>query len=427
MNENDSEIMAGLLEVNGHVKTDNLAEADLILVNTCCIREKAESKVLSFLGEMKIYAKNNPDLIVGVCGCMAQQKDIIPTIKKAAPHVNLIFGTHNLSYLGHYAEEIWRTGEPIYKITDEEDDVSGILDSARRYSFKALVNIVYGCNNYCTYCIVPYVRGKERSRNPEDIIKEIEGLAKEGVVEITLLGQNVNSYGNDLESKITFPELLKKIEEIEGIESIRYMTSHPKDLTDELIEVISKSKKITRHFHLPIQSGSNTVLQRMNRKYTKEHYLTIIEKIRSQIPDAAITTDLIVGFPNETEEEFLETLNLVNKVSYDNAFSFIYSKRKGTPAASFEDKVDLETKKDRLKRLNAALSEHSYKNNLKLEGKVVKVLVEGVSNNSKEGILTGHTDTFKTVHFVGDESLIGQFVNVEIVKAKSWSLDGQLI
>lgn len=425
MNEHDSEIMAGLLEGKGHRSTTDISEADLILVNTCCIREKAESKVLSFLGEMKRYKEKKDNLIVGVCGCMAQQKDILPIIKKAAPHVNLVFGTHNLSYLAHYAESIWDNGEPIYRITDEEDDISGILNSARKYPFKALVNIVYGCNNFCTYCIVPHVRGRERSRNPHDIINEIKTLAKEGVVEVTLLGQNVNSYGNDLDNDITFPSLLKEIEKIEGIQLIRYMTSHPKDLSDELIETIAQSKKITRHFHLPVQSGSNSVLKRMNRKYTREHYLNIIEKIRTQVPDASITTDLIVGFPNETDEEFLDTLDLVEKVSYDNAFSFIYSKRKGTPAADFEDEIDLEIKKSRLKKLNTLLAEHSYLHNKKLEGQVIRVLVEGVSDE-KECVLTGHTNTFKTVHFVGEANLVGQFVDVKIIKAKSWSLDGEL-
>lgn len=425
MNEHDSEIMAGLLEARGHESTSEISEADLILVNTCCIREKAESKVLSFLGEMKRYKEKKPNLIVGVCGCMAQQKDILPIIKKAAPHVNLVFGTHNIAYLAHYAEEIWKSGEPIYKIIDEEEDVSGILDSSRKYPFKALVNIVYGCNNFCTYCIVPHVRGRERSRAPEDILNEIRKLANEGVVEITLLGQNVNSYGNDLEGNITFPMLLREIEKIDGIELIRYMTSHPKDFSDELIDTIARSKKITRHFHLPVQSGSNSVLSRMNRKYTREHYLEIINKIRERIPEASITTDLIVGFPDETNDEFEDTLDLVKQVSFDTAFSFIYSKRKGTPAASFSDSIDIETKKERLKALNTLLADHSYQHNQQLEGQVIKVLAEGVSDEKKR-ILTGHTNTFKTVHFTGDSNLIGQFVNVKITKAKSWSLEGEL-
>lgn len=425
MNEHDSEIMAGLLEARGHESTSEISEADLILVNTCCIREKAESKVLSFLGEMKRYKEKKPNLIVGVCGCMAQQKDILPIIKKAAPHVNLVFGTHNIAYLAHYVEEIWKSGEPIYKIIDEEEDVSGILNSARKYPFKALVNIVYGCNNFCTYCIVPHVRGRERSRAPEDILNEIRQLASEGVVEITLLGQNVNSYGNDLEENITFPMLLKEIEKIDGIELIRYMTSHPKDFSDELIDTIAQSKKITRHFHLPVQSGSNSVLSRMNRKYTREHYLEIINKIRERIPEASITTDLIVGFPDETNDEFKDTLDLVEQVSFDTAFSFIYSKRKGTPAASFSDSIDIETKKERLKALNALLADHSYQHNRQFEGQVIRVLAEGVSDEEK-CILTGHTNTFKTVHFTGDSNLIGQFVNVKITKVKSWSLEGEL-
>ncbi len=426
MNEHDSEIISGVLENMDYKRANEPKEADIILVNTCCIREKAESKVLSFLGEMKVYAKINPKLIVGVCGCMAQQKDILPIINKVAPHVNLVFGTHNILYLHHYINEILQSGHPVYRIFEEEEDVVGVIDSARKYPFKALVNIVFGCNNFCTYCIVPYVRGRERSRPYQDIVEEITMLANDGVVEVTLLGQNVNSYGKDLVDRCSFAELLKKIEKIEGIELIRYMTSHPKDLSDDLIDVVANSSKISRHFHLPVQSGSNSVLARMNRKYTREHYLDIIRKIKTKIPEASITTDLIVGFPNETEDEFLDTLDIVNQVSYDNAFSFIYSKRRGTPAESFIDSIDIATKKERLKRLNILLTEHSYKNNLTLKGREVRVLVEGVSD-SKNSVLTGRTDTFKTVHFEGSVDLIGKFVNVEILKIKSWSLEGRII
>ena len=406
-------------------RVDEPQHADVILVNTCCIREKAESKVLSFLGEMKAYAKKNPRLIVGVCGCMAQQKNILPIINKAAPHVNLVFGTHNILYLQYYIDEILRTGHPVYRIFEEEESVAGIVDSARKYPFKALVNIGFGCNNFCTYCIVPYVRGRERSRSYQDIIEEITILANDGVVEVTLLGQNVNSYGKDLANGCNFAELLRKIEQIEGIKLIRYLTSHPKDLSDDLIDVVANSSKISKHFHLPIQSGSNSVLARMNRKYTREHYLDIIKKIRAKIPEASITTDIIVGFPNETESEFLETLDMVNQVSYDNAFSFIYSKRKGTPAESFLDSVDITTKKERLQRLNTLLAEHSYKNNLKLQGQKIKVLVEGINNQNS--ILTGRTDTFKIVNFEGPRDLVGKFVDVKILKAKSWSLEGKIV
>lgn len=425
MNEHDSEIISGILEHMDYDRVDEPQHADVILVNTCCIREKAESKVLSFLGEMKAYAKKNPRLIVGVCGCMAQQKNILPIINKAAPHVNLVFGTHNILYLQYYIDEILRTGHPVYRIFEEEESVAGIVDSARKYPFKALVNIVFGCNNFCTYCIVPYVRGRERSRPYQDIIEEITILANDGVVEITLLGQNVNSYGKDLANGCNFAELLRKIEQIEGIELIRYLTSHPKDLSDDLIDVVANSSKISKHFHLPIQSGSNSVLARMNRKYTREHYLDIIKKIRAKIPEASITTDIIVGFPNETESEFLETLDIVNQVSYDNAFSFIYSKRKGTPAESFLDSVDITTKKERLQRLNTLLAEHSYKNNLKLQGQKIKVLVEGINNQNS--ILTGRTDTFKIVNFEGPRDLVGKFVDVKILKAKSWSLEGKIV
>lgn len=424
MNEHDSEIISGILEHMDYDRVDEPQHADVILVNTCCIREKAESKVLSFLGEMKAYAKKNPRLIVGVCGCMAQQKNILPIINKAAPHVNLVFGTHNILYLQYYIDEILRTGHPVYRIFEEES-VVGIIDSARKYPFKALVNIVFGCNNFCTYCIVPYVRGRERSRSYQDIIEEITILANDGVVEVTLLGQNVNSYGKDLANGCNFAELLRKIEQIEGIKLIRYLTSHPKDLSDDLIDVVANSSKISKHFHLPIQSGSNSVLARMNRKYTREHYLDIIKKIRAKIPEASITTDIIVGFPNETESEFLETLDMVNQVSYDNAFSFIYSKRKGTPAESFLDSVDITTKKERLQRLNTLLAEHSYKNNLKLQGQKIKVLVEGINNQNS--ILTGRTDTFKIVNFEGPRDLVGKFVDVKILKAKSWSLEGKIV
>lgn len=425
MNERDSEILFGFLSQMGYEKTDVESEADFILFNTCCIREKAESKVLSQLGELKKLKQKHPDLIIGVCGCMMQQNGMADLIRSSAPHVDLIFGTHNLHHFPEYLYRIYQGQGRQVIILDKEEGIQEGLPSYREYPFKALVNIVYGCNNFCTYCIVPYVRGRERSRKQADIVQEVKNLVADGVVEVTLLGQNVNSYGLDLKDGTTFAGLLRELDQIEGLRRIRYMTSHPKDLTEDLVKTIAESTNVVDHFHLPVQSGSTRVLGLMNRKYTKEDYLNLVHIIRKYMPDAAITTDIIVGFPGETEEDFLDTVDLVRQVKFDSAFSFIYSKRTGTPAARMEDPVTLEEKKERLQRLNDALSDISRNINDKLQDTVVEVLVEGPSKTNEQ-MLTGRTTTNKTVIFAGDPSLIGQIVPVHITEAQTWVLKGAL-
>ena len=425
MNEHDSEVMAGLMDEIFYIPTDDIKEADFILLNTCCIREKAESKVLSLLGELKKLKAKKPGLIIGVCGCMIQQKNIVPKILHACPHVSLLFGTNTINKLPEYLQTIERTGEPIFEIIEEDSKADMKLPAHRQFPFKAYVNIMYGCNNFCTYCIVPYVRGRERSRKKEDIIQEVRELVADGAAEIMLLGQNVDSYGNDFDEPISFAALLKEVDAIPGIERIRFMTSHPKDFSLELIDVIKNSKHICHSLHLPVQSGSNNVLKRMNRKYTREHYLDIVKHIRESIPDVALTTDIIVGFPGETEEDFLDTVDLVETVGFDNAFSFVYSKRPGTAAASFEDQIPLEEQKERLQRLNDVLAKWSYARNKEYDGKIVKVLVEGISKND-DNMFNGRTDTGKTVIFPGESSLVGKYVNVQITTTQTWILKGQL-
>ncbi len=426
MNEHDSEILLGLLVQMGYEKTDDLSKADLILLNTCCIREKAESKVLSHLGELRRLKNDNPELIIGVCGCMMQQVGMIEKIKTSAPHVQLLFGTHNLHKLPEFIYRLITNSEQQMEILPKETAIQEGLPTKREFPFKALVNIIYGCNNFCTYCIVPYVRGRERSRQINDIVEEVKNLVADGVVEITLLGQNVNSYGKDLKDGTNFALLLTKLCEIDGLKRIRYMTSHPKDLTEELIQTVARHPKICSHFHLPVQSGSSAILKAMNRGYTKEDYLLLVEKIRHYLPKAAITTDIIVGFPNETEEDFLETIDLVQKVQFDNAFSFIYSKRAGTPAARMQDDVSLEEKKERLQRLNDVLGDYAKAINETYVHQVIEILVEGVSKNNAN-MLSGKTASNKTVIFAGDAALVGQFVLVEITEAQTWILKGVLL
>ena len=356
---------------------------------------------------------------------MIQQKNIVPKILHACPHVSLLFGTNTINKLPEYLQTIERTGEPIFEIIEEDSKADMKLPAHRQFPFKAYVNIMYGCNNFCTYCIVPYVRGRERSRKKEDIIQEVRELVADGAAEIMLLGQNVDSYGNDFDEPISFAALLKEVDAIPGIERIRFMTSHPKDFSLELIDVIKNSKHICHSLHLPVQSGSNNVLKRMNRKYTREHYLDIVKHIRESIPDVALTTDIIVGFPGETEEDFLDTVDLVETVGFDNAFSFVYSKRPGTAAASFEDQIPLEEQKERLQRLNDVLAKWSYARNKEYDGKIVKVLVEGISKND-DNMFNGRTDTGKTVIFPGESSLVGKYVNVQITTTQTWILKGQL-
>lgn len=425
-NERDSESLAGMLEKLGYKAASKEEEADIILFNTCCVREKAENKVFSYIGELKGLKSKNPDLIIGVCGCMVQQENMPQKIRKRTPHVDLILGTHNIHELPNLIENIKLLKTPQIQVVKDRAAIVEGLPSQRQFSFKALVNITYGCNNFCTYCIVPYVRGRERSRLPLHIINEITELAKDGVVEIMLLGQNVNSYGKDLEQPTTFAALLKEVNKIEGLRRIRYMTSHPRDFSVELIDSIVELKNVSRHFHLPVQSGSNKILQRMNRGYLREDYLKLIEKIRSRFPRASITTDIIVGFPGETEEDFNETLDLIERVRFDSAYTFIYSARTGTPAAKMPDQIALALKKERLQTLMDNQNKISLEINQTMQDMEVEVLVEGKSKTGNNKI-TGRTDTNKVVLFEGSESLSGQFVNVKITNPQTWVLKGKLV
>ncbi|RKD27714.1 tRNA-i(6)A37 thiotransferase enzyme MiaB [Caminicella sporogenes DSM 14501] len=426
MNEHDSEKLAGMLSNMGYTSCDNKKEADLIIFNTCCVRENAELKVYGNLGQLKPLKKNNPDLIIAVCGCMMQQSHIVEYIKKKYPFVDLIFGTHNLHNFPVLLANCRQSDNMIVEIWDREGEIVEGIPVIRKYGIKSFVNIMYGCNNFCTYCIVPYTRGRERSRKPDDILNEIKNLVANGTVEVTLLGQNVNSYGKTLDNPIDFADLLYQINEIEGLRRIRFMTSHPKDVSPKLIRALKECDKLCEHIHLPVQAGSNRVLEKMNRKYTREKYLKLIEEIRKAVPDISITTDIIVGFPGETEEDFKETLDLVEKVGYDNAFTFIYSIRKGTPAANMKEQVPDEIKHERFNRLLEVLHKSVKEKNHALKNKVLEVLIEGTSKND-DNILMGRTRTNKVVNFKGPKELIGKFAHVKITEPKNFSLYGELI
>ncbi len=418
MNAKDSEKLLGILENIGFVATES-EDADFIIYNTCTVRENANLKVYGRLGYLKNKKKKNPNMMIALCGCMMQEPEVVSKIKESYRFVDLIFGTHNIYKLAELLYQRLNENKMVIDILDGTDNIVEDLPAERKYSFKAGVNIMFGCNNFCTYCIVPYVRGRERSRNPKDIIREIEALVADGVVEVMLLGQNVNSYGKNLEEKITFAQLLQEVEKIEGLERIRFMTSHPKDLSDELIEVMKNSKKICNHMHLPVQSGSDRILNRMNRKYTKEHYLNLVNKLKESIPNISLTTDIIVGFPGETEEDFLETLDLVEKVGYDTAYTFIYSKRTGTPAAKMEDQVPEDVVKNRFDRLLKTIQTISKEKTYAYEGTDQLVLVEGVSEHDS-AYVTGRLSNNLLVHFKADSKLIGKLVNVHLDEAKGF-------
>ena len=418
MNAKDSEKLLGILENIGFVATES-EDADFIIYNTCTVRENANLKVYGRLGYLKNKKKKNPNMTIALCGCMMQEPEVVSKIKESYRFVDLIFGTHNIYKLAELLYQRLNENKMVIDILDGTDNIVEDLPAERKYSFKAGVNIMFGCNNFCTYCIVPYVRGRERSRNPKDIIREIEALVADGVVEVMLLGQNVNSYGKNLEEKITFAQLLQEVEKIEGLERIRFMTSHPKDLSDELIEVMKNSKKICNHMHLPVQSGSDRILNRMNRKYTKEHYLNLVNKLKESIPNISLTTDIIVGFPGETEEDFLETLDLVEKVGYDTAYTFIYSKRTGTPAAKMEDQVPEDVVKNRFDRLLKTIQTISKEKTYAYEGTDQLVLVEGVSEHDS-AYVTGRLSNNLLVHFKADSKLIGKLVNVHLDEAKGF-------
>ncbi|MGJ8755340.1 tRNA (N6-isopentenyl adenosine(37)-C2)-methylthiotransferase MiaB [Clostridium botulinum] len=426
MNEEDSEKLSGMLKKEGYIRTEERENADVIIFNTCCVRENAELKVYGNLGILKGLKSKNPNLIIAVTGCMMQQKGMAETIKKKFPFVDIIIGTHNLHNFPNYLNEVKKKDTSVLKIQEKENSIIENMPIDRKNSMKAFVTIMYGCNNFCTYCIVPYVRGRERSRTPENIEAEIKKLISEDYKEITLLGQNVNSYGKDLEPNVTFAELLKRVNNIEGLERVRFMTSHPKDLTDDVIEAIAKCDKLCEQIHLPVQSGSSEILKKMNRHYDREKYLDVVSKIKKLIPNVALSTDIIVGFPGETEKDFEKTLSLVKEVEYDSAFTFLYSIRKGTPAAKFEDQVPEDVKHKRFNRLVEVLNEISAKKNKAYEGKIEEVLVEGTSKND-ENKLMGRTRTGKLVNFIGDKDSIGELVNVKIIKANSFSLTGEEI
>ncbi|WP_422393228.1 tRNA (N6-isopentenyl adenosine(37)-C2)-methylthiotransferase MiaB [Neomoorella humiferrea] len=425
MNQRDSEMMADLLQAAGYEPVDDEAEAGLIILDTCCVREKAENKVYGKLGQIERFKSANPDLVIAVAGCMVQQPGAAERIRQQAPYVDLLLGTHNLAELPRLIEEVRKMRRPVVAVQEGEGPVVENLPRRRARGAQAFVTITYGCNNFCTYCIVPYVRGRERSRRPEDILKEIEDLVDQGVIEVTLLGQNVNSYGRDLENKVTFADLLTMVNAVAGLKRIRYVTSHPRDFTPELVETISRLEKVCEHVHLPVQAGSNRILELMHRGYTREQYLELVTNLRRHIPGIGLTTDLIVGFPGETEEDFQETLDLVAKVEFDNAFTFMFSPRKGTVAAGLPGQLPREVKKERLKRLMELQNKISLAKNEALVGEVVEVLVEGPSKTDPSK-LSGRTRTNKLVIFPGDAELTGRLVNVRLTKAQTWLLKGEI-
>ncbi len=426
MNFHDSEKLKGVLEEIGYEECDTEGEADFVVYNTCAVRENAETRVFGRVGHLKSLKEKNPDMVIALCGCMMQQDTVIEKLKKSYSHVNIVFGTHNIYKLAELLDTYLETKAPVYDIWDSYQDIVEDLPTVRKYAYKSSVNIIFGCNNFCSYCIVPYVRGRERSRKPEDIIDEVKALVADGVVEITFLGQNVNSYGKNLDEPINFAQLLERIEAIPGLERIRFMTSHPKDLSDDLIQVMAKSTKICKALHLPFQSGSTLLLEKMNRGYTKEKYLELVQKIKKAIPDIALTTDIIVGFPGETEEDFLETMDVVQQVEFDSAFTFIYSKRTGTPAAQFEDQVDEKVVKERFNRLLDKVNTIANKKSVAHVGKVYSVLFEE-ENTNRKGFISGRLDNGHLVHVQGDVSLIGSVQKVNIVDAKTFYLVGEMI
>lgn len=428
MNDHDSEVIRGLLLSLGYAETEEVEEADLILYNTCCVRENPERKVYGHMAGYKRLKEAKPHLLIGICGCMTQQKEERQNILRELPHVDLMFGTHNIHRLpellaraegGERVVEVW--DEAPYE--EEGQDFRENLPVERSHRLKAFVNIIYGCTNFCTYCIVPYVRGKEHSRLPESILTEVEGLVEAGYKEVTLLGQNVNAYGKDLSIDTSFSQLLTELNAIEGLARIRFTTSHPRDLGPDLIDALAGLDKVCEHLHLPVQAGSSRVLRRMNRGYTREQYLDLVQKVRQAVPEIALTTDIIVGFPGETEGDFQETLSLVEEVRFDSAFTFIYSPREGTPAARFADQVPEEVKKERIYRLIELQNKISAEHIQGLVGTKQEVLVEGTDGQG----LVGRTRTNRQVHFAGSQELMGELVTVEITEAGTWTLRGRVV
>ncbi|MCM3214666.1 tRNA (N6-isopentenyl adenosine(37)-C2)-methylthiotransferase MiaB [Niallia taxi] len=426
MNEHDTEVMAGIFMSLGYEPTNTVDDANVILLNTCAIRENAENKVFGELGHLKSLKTERPDLLLGVCGCMSQEESVVNKILKTYTQVDIIFGTHNIHRLPNILHEAYMSKEMVLEVWSKEGDVIENLPKVRNGKIKAWVNIMYGCDKFCTYCIVPFTRGKERSRRPEDIIQEVRQLAAQGYKEITLLGQNVNAYGKDFtDINYRLGDLMNEISKID-IPRVRFTTSHPRDFDDHLIEVLAQGGNMVEHIHLPVQSGSTDVLKIMARKYTREQYLELVRKMKAAIPNLTLTTDIIVGYPNETEEQFQDTLSLYEEVGFEAAYTFIYSPREGTPAAKMKDNVPLEVKKERLQRLNALVNAKSAESMTSYKDQVVEVLVEGESKKHSH-VLAGYTRKNKLVNFVGPKSAIGKLVKVKITDAKTWSLNGEMM
>ena len=426
MNARDSEKLEGILEQVGYLRADSEKVADFVIFNTCTVRENANTRVYGRLGRLNSYKKKNPHMMIGLCGCMMQEAHVVEKTKKSYRFVDLIFGTHNIYKFAELLATRLESNRMVVDIWKDTDKIIEDLPTERKYSFKSGVNIMFGCNNFCSYCIVPYVRGRERSRKPEDIVREIKKLVADGVFEIMLLGQNVNSYGKTNDSSTTFAELLQMIESIEGLKRIRFMTSHPKDLSDELIEVMAKSKKICRHIHLPLQAGSSAILEKMNRRYNKEQYLELAAKIKAAMPDISLTTDIIVGFPGETDEDFAETLDVVRKVQYDSAFTYIYSKRSGTPAAVMENQIPDDVIKERFDVLLGEVQTISRKVTARHEGSVQEVLIEEV-NGQDEALVTGRLSNNLLVHLPGSKDDIGKLIKVSLDECKGFYYYGNAI
>lgn len=425
-NAADSEKLRGMLELMGYIMTEDKKEADLILLNTCCVRENAETKLFGHLGSLKNLKTIKPELIICVCGCMMQQQDVAEEIRKKYPFTDLVFGTHNVYRFPELLMKSMDSKKILVEVEDSEGLIVEDIPVSRTEKYRAGVSIMYGCNNFCTYCIVPFVRGRERSRRPEDVLEEIRNLAADGCKEVMLLGQNVNSYGKDLEEPWDFADLIEAVDKIEGIKRIRFMTSHPKDASDKLIEVMKNSKNICRQIHLPIQSGSDNMLKAMNRHYTKSEYKSLVGRIKAAMPDISMTTDIIVGFPGETEEDFLDTLEIMEFAKFDQAYTFIYSPRKGTPAAKMENQIDEELKNARFQRLVEVSNRITRESNDRCMGQTIEVLVEGISRKNKNRYM-GRAGSNKVVNFEAENLQPGDIVNVKIYETFTWFLNGEIV
>jgi len=425
MNEHDTENIKAILEKMSYKETSDMDEADLILLNTCAIRENAHNKVFGFLGRIKHLKSVKKGIVAGICGCMAQEEHVVNEILEKYKWLNIVFGTHNINNLPKILKEATEEEKQKIEVFSVEGSIIENMPAKRYYKYKAWVNIMYGCDKFCTYCIVPYTRGKQRSRKKEDIINEVKDLVKEGYLEVTLLGQNVNAYGKDLKESYKMENLLEEVA-LTGIKRVRFVTSHPWDFTDSMIEVIKKYPNIMPYIHLPLQSGSDNVLKLMNRRYTVASYLELVNKLRENIPNLSLTTDIIVGFPGETEENFNETLNVVNKCKYDSAFTFIFSKRVGTPAYDMKDDITVKEKEERLYKLNNLINKYALENNLKYKDKIVPVLIENFSDKGEDTYM-GYTDTMKLVNVKSDKNIIGRIVNVKITDVKTFSMDGEIV